>query len=115
MHRAVLGKGPPHFRKWFLPSTKQGHGVSTRLQENLHNKQLHDWLKTRDTELLRRTALGLVRVYNDLPQEAVDLKITKDFLKWLQNELKTVVRLKADFSLPYLTAVRLERGGGVLE
>ena len=84
VHRAVLGKGPPHFRKWFFPSTKREHGFSTRLQENLQNKQLHDYLDGTHNELLRRSLLGLPRVYNGLPKSVVEAPSVKAFQSRLQ-------------------------------
>ena len=62
----------------------------------VHTKQLYDWLGDRDTELLRRTVLGQVRVYNELPQEAVDLKAVKDFQTWLQNRVKEAAKKEED-------------------
>lgn len=84
IHRTVLGRSPPHFSNWFFLADCVPPAHNTRAQEKKHNKQLYDWLATRDTELLRRSALGLVRVYNKLPQEAVNKKTVKDFQSWLQ-------------------------------
>ena len=89
VHRTVLGKGPPQFRKWFFAAEKQPHRHDTRRQRSQHSKQLFDHLETRGTELLRRSALGLVRVYNALPQAAVDKPSVPSFQKWLQDDLKS--------------------------
>ena len=88
VHRTVLGLGPPKFQQWFFPSQRQGHRHNTRLQERSHSKQLHDYLEGQYTELLRRSPLGLTRVYNSLPQEAVDQRSVQAFQKWLQNYVK---------------------------
>ena len=88
IHRTVLGHGPPQFRNWFFEAARRPPKYNTRRQDRLHTKQFYDWLADRDTELLRRSALGLVRVYNELPQKAVDTKSVKDFQHWLQEYVK---------------------------
>ena len=45
----------------------------------MHNKQFHDWLGSDHTELLRRSPLGLVRVYDKLPQDEVDANFVSCF------------------------------------
>ena len=72
VHRTVLGEGLPHFAKWFFPCRRLRHSYRTRLQEGRHSKQLHDWLDSDHTELLKRSPLGLPRVYNKLPQSVVN-------------------------------------------
>ena len=53
LHRAALGEGPPQFREYF----RREEG-SLRLVDLLENKTL--------SPLMRRSILGLVRVYNSL-------------------------------------------------
>ena len=96
MHRTVLKLGPPKFEQWFCPSTVPVHPCNTRLKAKTHDKQLHSYLAGRYTELLRRSPLGLVEVYNKLPQEAVNQTSVKDFQKWLQNHVKEEVRRNTD-------------------
>ena len=96
IYRTVLKKGPPQFQQWFYATSRQVPVHNTRRQERLHTKQLHDWLAKRDTETLRRSALGLVRVYNELPQEAVDATSVKDFQSWLQDHLKELASKELD-------------------
>ena len=83
IHRTILGRGPPHFRKWFFSSKKALHAYSTRLQTSRHNKQIHDYLDGGHNELLRRSLLGLPRVYNSLPQSVVNATTVKAFQKKL--------------------------------
>ena len=71
---------------------KQAHPYSTRRQSNLHNRQLHDYLDGNHNELIRRSLLGLPKVYNSLKQEVVDAKSVKSF----QRELQELVRKKAE-------------------
>ena len=63
VHRTVLGLGPPKFQKWFFPAAG-AHSLTTRRRESAHSKTLHDYLDGTHTALLRRSALGLPRVYN---------------------------------------------------
>ena len=91
IHRTVLGLSPPQFGNWFFLTDAADPVHRIRRQERLHNKQLHDWLSNRDTELLRRSALGLVRVYNELPRFTVEQKTVKDFQTSLQNGGKDAV------------------------
>ena len=84
VHRTVLGKGAPHFANWFFRSRRQQHGYDTRAQTQAHGYQLHDYLDGSHTELLRRSALGLPRVYNSLPVKLVECKTVKAFQKGLQ-------------------------------
>ena len=88
IHRTVLGLSPPQFYEWFFLAETTEPAYLTRYQENKHDKQLHDWLKHKDTELLRRIALGLVRVHNKLPQEAVDCISVRAFQTWLHCRVK---------------------------
>ena len=87
IHRTVLKQGPSHFQKWFFPRSGQP-SYATRLQEHRHDKQLHDYLQGSHSELLRRSPLGQVRVYNQLPQEAVNASTVKLFQRRLQKTLK---------------------------
>lgn len=73
VHRAVLGKGPSHFRKLFSIGP-DGNLVDTR---------------SRISEpLAKRSALGLVPVYNLLPDGIRSAKEVHIFQKRLQSELK---------------------------
>ena len=92
IHRTTLNSGPPHFRRWFVPLEPRATGHSTRRQTRLHNRQLHDPADGSHSELLRRSVFGLVRVYNELPQETVDKGTVKTFQQSLQNALKDAAR-----------------------
>ena len=83
VHRILLGEGPPHFKKWFYREDK-ARPYSTRLAEKTHHRQLHNYVDGEHTELLKRSALGLPRVYNRLPAEVVECRSVKDFQAALQ-------------------------------
>ena len=88
VHRTALGQGPKHFRDWFFATAVPQHTYKTRYQKHRHNKQLHDHLQGNHTELLRRSLLGVPRVYNGLPQDTVNSTSVKLFQRKLQRNLK---------------------------
>ena len=92
IHRTVLDEGVPHFAKWFFPCVRRRHLYRTRLADSKHSRQLHDWIDGEHSELLRRSPLGLPRVYNCLPQSVVDAKTVCNF----QEKLKELVQKAAD-------------------
>ena len=65
LHRAALGKGPDHFKQFFKLSTAERH--CTRSGSGRHSRQLLDIRNEHFLEIERRSALGLVWVYNRLP------------------------------------------------
>ena len=71
IHRTVLGKGPPQFGKFF------------RRDPN-HTLKLVDPRQTSRSPLLKRSALGLVAVYNMLPHNVLSAKTVSAFQKGLQ-------------------------------
>ena len=88
IHRTVLGKGPPQFQKWFYNEVDKANKPNTLRNAKRHDKQLADLLGFGHAELLRRSFLSLVRVYNSLPQEAVNCKTVSKFQRWLQGVVK---------------------------
>ena len=71
IHRTVLGKGPNQFRDFFR-------------RDPLHPTKLIDPRKDSKSPLIKRSALGLVAVYNLLPQSVVCAKSVSAFQKGLQ-------------------------------
>ena len=90
IQRTVLELGPAHFAKWFFLSNTVPK-YNTRLQKRSHNKQLYNYLTGNHTELLRRSLLGQVKVYNNLPQYVVDASTVRLFQRRLQRELRAQV------------------------
>ena len=88
IHRTALGKGPAHFRFFFEAAKREEQAHLTRYTKRRHREQLEDWRVGRFSELLRRSALGLVSVYNLLPEELVCEKEVKSFQSKLQEVLK---------------------------
>ena len=65
IHRTAIGKGPPQLKQFFRPA---GNRISTRR----HKYYLHHAMNGHFLEIARRSALGLVKIYNALPAALVD-------------------------------------------
>merc|ERR1711907_700344 len=88
IHRTVLKQGPAHFDSFFKLEHQETHSHSTRYASRRHSKQLVSWRVGRFSEVLRRSALGLVSVYNLLPEHVVQQQTVRDFQRKLQEELQ---------------------------
>ena len=86
LHRAALGKGPDHFKQFFKLSTAERH--CTRSGSGRHSRQLLDIRNEHFLEIERRSALGLVWVYNRLPDGIARHDTVKEFQRTLQLLLK---------------------------
>ena len=93
IHRTVLGKGPEHFQRFFVKAPQRG-AYQTRLQERQqrHGRQLVDPRGRTHLNCVRRSALGLVAVYNLLPAHVVRAETVKEFQTQLQELLKARAR-----------------------
>ena len=92
IHRAVLGQGPSQLRSFFVQA---GPAVArlTRRTARSHDKQLKDVREGRFTEVIRRSALGAIAVYNMLPQAVVDIETVKMFQSTLQKMIRDRMHL----------------------
>ena len=86
LHRTLLKKGPAHFEDFFQLQTEERHH-STRLASR-HRWQLQQPRTGHYLEVVRRSALGLVSVYNLLPVQVVEATSVHDFQRQLQDLLK---------------------------
>ena len=91
IHRCVLGDGPPQFSKYFELDTGYDSGYSTRLAEGKHSKHLKKLRTTSSSEVMKRSILGLIAIYNMLPEEVVMCSETSDF----QTALQDLVKIRA--------------------
>ena len=91
IHRTVLGLGPDQFHKFFRRNWA-ARVSKTRLARRRHDKQLVDPRQGQFSEQLRRSALGLVAIYNLLPQEVVDAPTVSLFQSQLQALLGVAMR-----------------------
>ena len=53
-----------------------------------HSFQIMEWPPGRNLEIMRRSALGMIRVYNLIPQEVVDKADVKSFQSALTQMLR---------------------------
>ena len=88
IHRCVLGRGPSHFKEFFkLDSRPRRHTRRIR-----HDFQLEDIRNRNFLEIERRSALGLIWVYNHLPERIVVEQSVKTFQSKLQGLLKEGIK-----------------------
>ena len=71
LHKCTLKSAHPRLQALFPPAPPQQATYRTRRAERRHNKQLLERCTGRFLELTRRSAFGLVRVYNFLPEDTV--------------------------------------------
>ena len=76
IHRTVLGKGPSQFTDFFR-------------RDPQHSTKLVDPRASSRSALIKRSALGLVAVYNLLPHKVVCVKSVSAFQKGLQELIKS--------------------------
>ena len=72
IHRTALGKGPPQFAEYFR-----------RCGSSKHKFSMHDPRTDCKASLIKRSALGLVAIYNLLPPDLVSTKSVLRFQKYL--------------------------------
>ena len=87
IHRSVLGLGPQQLAQFFVRKTVSER-YPTRGAARLHDKQLVDIRDGSFLEVQRRSALGLVWVYNRLPGDIVEAKTVSSFQGQLQDFIK---------------------------
>ena len=86
IHRSVIGKGPSQLQAFFKPVELPRR--STRASARMHSRQLKEFRTGQFSALIARSALGLVSVYNLLPQAIVDASSVKEFQCCLQSVVK---------------------------
>ena len=86
LHRCALGKGPEHFKDLFNVSTAPRRNI--RNGSRMHGSQLVDIRNKHCLEIERRSALGLIWIYNRIPEAITSDDTVKDFQGNLQLLLK---------------------------
>ena len=69
IHRAALGLGPHHLRTLFPPAAARGTRSPARLRKHFREREV--LIDNSQFAVVERSAFGLVRVYNLLPEELV--------------------------------------------
>ena len=95
IHRTVLGQGPPHFQTFFQRDLNAPQRI-TRVSYRRHTKQLVEYRGQGILRICQRSALGLIFIYNMLPQQVVDCNSVKKFQALLQK----LVRIAAEANHP---------------
>lgn len=85
IHRCVHGKAHPDLRGLFQPEQRPTGSPKTRRATRLHSKQLKDHCDSSQSASLQRSVWGLVRVWNELPVQAVELTNVGKFQRFLQH------------------------------
>jgi len=86
IHRTVLGQGPPHFKQWVQLSSNRRTAAGA--DAHTHCRHLVSHRHGNFLDVLKRSFLGLVDVYNLLPEEAVQITTVQDFQRYLQELVK---------------------------
>jgi hypothetical protein len=92
IHRVVLGDAPPQFSEYIRPATFVSFPRGLRHACGRHTRQLHDPMDGTQINMVTRSVLGLVYVYNLLPQHVVDCTSVSAFQKKLQGGVKAAAR-----------------------
>ena len=83
LHKCALGFAHPSLCEVFRLQVEPPRRYETRRTARPHGRKLLDRTQGPHSELLRRSALGLARVYNDLPAAVVTLSTVKGFQRAL--------------------------------
>ena len=90
IHRSIIGAGPDHFSKFFVraptPSRPDGRETMRR-----HSKQVRSLRNGKFLQILSHSVLGLIDVYNLLPEYAVQATSVKLFQHRLQEQMKAAI------------------------
>ena len=85
IQRAILKKGPKQFWAWFE------NDLSARVSSTIkHRCALKEVVHHQALDYLKRSLLGMIKIYNALPQYIVDLRDIKDF----QHELQSLILIR---------------------
>ena len=89
IHRAILRLGPDCFQQWFRPGVESWR--SSRERRNTA-RPLAEILPIRSLDITRRSAFGLIFVYNMLPNDIVLADSVANFQKGLSDLMKAQAR-----------------------
>ncbi len=98
IHRAVLGKGPPQFKRFFHCELVPSRHLNTRLSSRMHSRRVHEYTHGRYLDIVKRSALGLASVYNILPGDIVAIDSVCGFQRGLQELVRGHVGSRIEWS-----------------
>jgi hypothetical protein len=105
IHRSAIGKGPPQLDRFFQRDTSQPTRTSARTSRR-HELNLREWVDGRQLDVVKRSALGAVSVYNLLPAEVIAAPAVGTFQGKLQSLLRSALD-SGDPSWELLSSPRL--------
>ena len=79
IHRAALREGPQQLWKFFRLAVPASSFARISRHRSVHSMRLEEWPAGRNLDIIRRSALGSIRVYNLLPADVVLHKTVKQF------------------------------------
>ena len=85
IHRCVLGRGPSHYKKFFVFADRPSRESRSSVQR--HSLQLLSMVDGRQKEITRRSLLGMIDVYNMLPPASVEQSSSVQMLQSLLQQL----------------------------
>ena len=87
IHRSVLGLGPLQFSEFFVRNTSAGNPEG---RENLrrHRRQLRTYRDGKYLNLVKQSVLGLIDIYNLLPEALVLIEELHKFQRGLQDLMR---------------------------
>ena len=83
IHRAAMREGPPQLWKFFCLACPDNVPARSSRHFRPHSMRLAEWPPERNLDVARRSALGMIRVYNLLPHECVLHKTLSEFQRAL--------------------------------
>ena len=86
IHRSTRQHGPPSLWQFFR--RKPSPHVSFARRAQRHSFQVVEWPRGRDLQIMRRSVIGIIRIYNWMPHEAIE----KDDVKSFQSALIQILR-----------------------
>ena len=90
IHRAAMCAGPPMLWKYFRLDSASIVARPTR-RARRHSMHLVEWPAGRNLDIMRRSALGMIRVYNLLPADLVEKRCLSEFQRGLTDLVRARV------------------------
>ena len=84
LFKVASGTAPPPICKLFRSYNCSLASFGFQSCSQFHDKALHDPIEPTHPGIIKRSAFGLIRVFNRLPQQAINVKSTRIFQRRLQ-------------------------------
>ena len=88
IHRAALREGPPQQWKFCRVTPPDNPNARISRHQRVHSMRLEEWPAGRNLDIMKRSALGSIRVYNLLPADVVLHRTLKQFQQALSGIVK---------------------------